>query len=136
MNFHTALLRSAKGQLQQQYCSQMKYLRWQRRCKQSFELCIFKQVPRISTSALANSEITQIKARTHKTKNKRQIKLITELTGQAIKRLLHELMPQGLVSNRASWAFQTDTYSQNWQTPLTQNVRIMLPLRLAPHISP
>ena len=95
MNFHTALLRSAKGQSQQQYCSQMKYLRWQRRCKQSFELWIFKQVPRISTSALANSEIIQIKAITPKTQNKRQKELITELAGQAIKRLLHKLSATG-----------------------------------------
>ena len=28
MNLNTALLRSANGQSQQQYCSQMKYLRW------------------------------------------------------------------------------------------------------------
>ena len=89
------LLRSANGQSQEQYWSQMKYLRWQRRCIQSIELSIFKQVSRLSTSALANSEIIQIKARTPKTQNKRQKELITELTGQAIKQLLHKLSATG-----------------------------------------
>ena len=52
----------------------------------------FKQNPRLSTSSLANSEIIQIKrAWTPKTQSKQQKELITELTGKAIKRLLHEL---------------------------------------------
>ena len=60
MNFHTALLRGTKGQSQQQCCSQIKYLRWQRNAinRSSYE---FEQVPRLSTSSLANSEIIQFK---------------------------------------------------------------------------
>ena len=45
--------------------------------------------------SLVNSKIIQIKARTPKTQNKRQKELITELTGQAIKRLLHKLSATG-----------------------------------------
>ena len=56
----------------------------------------FKQVPRLSTSLLDNSQIIQVKkAWTPKTQSKQQKELITELTGQAIKRLLHKLSATG-----------------------------------------
>ena len=46
----------------------------------------FKQVPRLSTSLLDNSQIIQVKkAWTPKTQSKQQKELITELTGKAIK---------------------------------------------------
>ena len=60
MNFHTDLLRGTKGQSQQQRCSQIKYLRWQRNAinRSSYEFDKFLGYRHIDWPAGSNAHET------------------------------------------------------------------------------